>query len=390
MSLRRETVSAILGLGAWLFLVAAAPGLAQSPERGRGLLEVFVAEGCPHCAAAKVWLRELRGTRPDLTIAIYEVTQDTVARQRLLRLADEHGRDRVAVPTFLVGDSLLVGWQDAATTGRTLLTLLPAGAETPPVAAATPSAGSEVVLPVFGAVSAGRLGLPLFTIAVGLVDGFNPCAMWALLLILGILVRLEDRRRMLAIAGTFVAVAGAVYFVFLAAWLEFFLLVGFSRVVQLVLGGTALVIGALNLKDAVAFGRGPSLSVPESLKPGIYARIRQVLTAPTLPLALVAVAVLSFAVNLVEVICTAGLPAVYTHVLGSMDLARPAYYGYLLLYVAAYIFDDSVMLAIATITLTRTRMQERAGRWLKLVSGVVMLALGLLLIFRPSWLVAVG
>jgi arginine exporter protein ArgO len=247
-----------------------------------------------------------------------------------------------------------------------------------------------VQAPLIGTLSVRRLGLPLFTIALGLIDGFNPCAMWALLLILGILVRLRDRRRMVAIAGTFVAVGGAMYFVFLGAWLEFFLLVGFSRGVQLMLGIVALAVGALNLKDAVAFKRGPSLGVPEALKPGIYAHIRRVLAAPTLPLALLAVALLSLAVNLVELLCTAGLPAVYTHVLGTQDLPRAAYYGYLLLYVAAYVLDDSLMLALVTITLTRTRLQERAGRWLKLVSGAVMAALGLLLILKPAWVTALN
>jgi 2,3-bisphosphoglycerate-dependent phosphoglycerate mutase len=92
-------------------------------------------------------------------------------------------------------------------------------------------------------------------------------------------------------------------------------------------------------------------------------------------------------VNLVELLCTAGLPAVYTHVLGSYDLTRPVYYGYLLLYVVAYVLDDSLVLALATVTLTGGRLQQRAGRWLKLVSGLVMAGLGVVLLLRPAWLV---
>jgi hypothetical protein len=152
------------------------------------------------------------------------------------------------------------------------------------------------------------------------------------------------------------------------------------------LGLTALAVGALNLKDVVAFRRGPTLGIPEAAKPGIYARVRRVIGAPTLPLALVAVALLSVVVNVVELLCTAGLPAVYTHVLGTYHLDRPAYYGYLLLYVGAYVLDDGLMLALATVTLSRSRLQERAGRWLKLVSGGTMLALGLVLLLRPEWL----
>jgi glutaredoxin len=375
----------LLGVVPGLTMLAAAPGDAWAVEPDSIAIEVFVAEGCPHCASAMRWLEQVSAERPELAITVQVVTRDSVARYRLIRLARERGVAAVGVPAFLIRERLIIGWQDEATTGGELLSLLApeAGPSVSPPAGAGPPV--EVQAPLIGTLSVRRLGLPLFTIALGLIDGFNPCAMWALLLILGILVRLRDRRKMVAIAGTFVAVGGAMYFVFLGAWLEFFLLVGFSRGVQLMLGIAALAVGAVNLKDVVAFRRGPSLGIPEALKPGIYAHIRRVLAAPTLPLALLAVALLSLAVNLVELLCTAGLPAVYTQVLGTQDLSRAAYYSYLLLYVAAYVLDDSLMLALVTITLTRTRLQERAGRWLKLVSGAVMGALGLLLILKPAW-----
>jgi hypothetical protein len=320
----------------------------------------------------------VRSELRDVEIVIHVVNRDQAANDRLVALAREHGLGAVGVPVFLIGDRLLVGWQGPDVTGAEILAALDAAAARPPPAG--------VRVPVLGTISAGRLGLPLFTIALGLVDGFNPCAMWALLLILAILLRLHDRRRMLAIGATFIAVGGLLYFLFLSAWLEFFLLVGFSRALQVGLGLVALAIGGLNLKDVVAFRRGPSLAIPERAKPGIYARIRQVLSAPTLPLALLAVALLSAAVNLVELLCTAGLPAVYTHVLGTYELDRSAYYGYLLLYVAAYVFDDSLMLAVATVTLSASRLQERAGRALKLISGIAMVGLGLILLLWPGWL----
>lgn len=359
----------------------------QEVASGQPALEIFVLDTCPHCAAALMWLEGVRAERPDLDMRLHVVNRDPVARERLVALARERGLTAVGVPAFLIGERLLIGWQGAEVTGAQLLAALPPPpARQPPATASRAPPTDAVSAPLLGTISAGRLGLPLFTVALGLIDGFNPCAMWALLLILAILLRLRDRRRMLVIGGTFIAVGGLLYFAFLAAWLEFFLLVGFSRVLQVGLGLVALAIGAVNLKDVVAYGRGLTLGIPQAAKPGIYARIRQVLTAPTLSIALVAVALLSAVVNLVEVLCTAGLPAVYTHVLGTYDLSRPAYYGYLLLYVGAYVLDDGLMLALATITLTGSRLQERAGRWLKLVSGATMLALGLVLLLRPEWL----
>lgn len=367
--------------------IAGGSAAGQGPS-GQPDLEVFVLDGCPHCEAALEWLEGVRAGRADLDIVVHVVNRDRAARDRLIALASARGIAPVGVPAFLMGDRLLTGWQDGETTGAAILAAMPppSAGTAPPAPDAPGPPADEVTAPLVGTLSARSLGLPLFTVALGLLDGFNPCAMWALLLILAVLLRLRDRSRMLAIGGTFIAVGGLLYFAFLAAWLELFLLVGFSRPLQAGLGLVALAIGGLNLKDVVAFRRGPSLGIPDAAKPGIYARVRRVLTAPTLPLALAAVALLSMVVNMVELLCTAGLPALYTHVLGSYELGRPAYYGYLLLYVAAYMLDDGLVLALATVTLRGSRLQERAGRWLKLVSGVIMVALGLALLLRPGWL----
>lgn len=117
---------------------------------------------------------------------------------------------------------------------------------------------------------------------VGLLDGFNPCAMWVLLFLLAMLVNLKSRSRMALIAGTFVLVSGIVYFAFMAAWLTVFMLIGISQPVRILLALASLLVGAINLKDFFAFGRGPSLSIPESAKPGIYKRMRGVLHAGNL------------------------------------------------------------------------------------------------------------
>lgn len=100
--------------------------------------------------------------------------------------------------------------------------------------------------------------------------------------------------------------------------------------------------------------------------------------------------VLAALVNVVELLCTAGLPAVYTSVLASFELSAAARYGDLLLYSVAYMLDDGVMVAIAVVTLSRRRLQEREGSWLKLASGALMLLLGLVMLLRPQWLAALS
>lgn len=357
-----------------LVLVSAAHTAEPAPE-----LHVFVRAGCPHCEAAKGFLSELGRERPDLRISFHDVAQNSSARDRLIALAEERGIARVGVPAFLVGSELVIGFQSANTTGRDIRAMLDR--------LTAPSSRDGITTAWFGELQVTELGLPLFTIVVGLLDGFNPCAMWVLLFLLSLLVNFHDRAKMALIAGTFVAVSGLLYFAFMAAWLNVFLFIGASRAGQAALGCIALLAGAVNVKDFFAWRRGISLSIADSAKPGLYDRMRKILQAENLAGALAGVVVLAGLVNIVELVCTAGFPALYTQILALQQLPVWKYYAYLALYNAAYIFDDALMVASAVVTLSHTKLQERAGRWLKLVSGLVMVGLGALLLFRPAWLV---
>ena len=342
-----------------------------------GTLQVFVREGCPHCVAAEEFLAGLARQEPELRVLYRAVDRDEAARDELVERTRRAGLWPPGVPTFAIEDRVLVGFEDASRSGPALLAFLEE--------AASPIAG--VNLPWIGRVDAERLGLPLFTLAIGLLDGFNPCAVWVLLFLLSLLVRLKDRGRMALVAGTFVLASGLVYYAFLAAWLNIFLAVGMSEPVRLGLATLAIAIGTVNVKDFFAFHRGFSLSIPESAKPGLYARTRRVLRAEALPASLLAVAALAVVVNFVELLCTAGFPAMYTAVLAQHHLTPAAHYAYLALYIAGYVADDTLMVATAVMALSSRKLSEAGGRWLKLLSGAVMLALGVVMLLRPEWLV---
>jgi hypothetical protein len=210
--------------------------------------------------------------------------------------------------------------------------------------------------------------------------------MWVLLFMLSLLVGLANRPKMLLIAGTFVAVEGIAYFAFMAAWLNMFLLIGLSRITELILGSIAGLAGVISIKDFWAFQRGISLSIPDAAKPGLYARRRRIIQAENILAALIGTVMLALLVQAVELLCTAGLPALYTRILTMQQLDRWVYYGYLALYNVAYMLDDVLVLAIGVITMSHYRLQEREGRWLKLISGTVMVGLSVVMIMKPKWL----
>lgn len=244
----------------------------------------------------------------------------------------------------------------------------------------------SIAIPWLGELRVADVGLPFFTLLVGLVDGFNPCAMWILVFLLSVLVNIPDRRKIIAIAGTFVLVSGLAYFAFMAAWLNLFVLIGIARPVQILLACMALFIGVINVKDFFAFKKGISFSIPESQKPGLVKRVRSIVTAKYLTVAIAGAVSLAVVVNLVELLCTAGLPALYTQILTMHAMPWWKNYLYLALYIVAYMFDDAMLLTVAVVTLSHHKLQENEGRWLKLVSGVVILLLGLVMLFRPDWL----
>jgi glutaredoxin len=363
----------------WLPASAQTPGT-PADTSAQAELHVFVREGCPHCASAKAFLaalgpEDLRG----VVVVLRDVGQDEQARSDLERISRAVGAWPPGVPTFLFKDTVLVGFDDSGHTGRALLQLIQQDG-------ARPAVRDQVETQLFGPLNVNRLGLPLFTLALGLLDGFNPCATWVLLFLLSLLVRLQDRRRMALVAGTFVLASGAVYYAFMAAWLNFFLVLGLSNALRVSLGTVALLIGLFNVKDFFAFGRGPSFSIPDSAKPGLYDRMRRVIAAPTLGLAMISVITLAVLVNFVELLCTAGFPAIYTAVLTQHEPTAVARYAYLGLYILGYMADDALMVGLAVTALSRRKLSERAGRVLKLLAGSVMLLLGLVLLLRPGWL----
>jgi hypothetical protein len=362
-------------------------------------LEIFVRDGCPYCAQAKRFLEKLQAEQPGMVVTIRDIWRDPEALARLEKLVASTPGAGSGVPAIHVHGYLIIGYGGDETTGvliRQLVAGPPAaggdGAVDPghqadghsPLTEAAEPQG-VVDLPWFGKrVRLEDVGLPLFTIAIGLLDGFNPCSMWVLILMISMLASVGDRRRMVAIAGTFVLVQGIAYFVFMAAWLNLFLVIGLSRASEMVLGVIALVAGAINMKDFVAFGRGVSLSIPASAKPGIYQRIRRLMNEQSLAMAIGGTIVLGMLVQVVELVCTSGLPALYTRILTLRQLDPWAYYGYLLLYNIMYMVDDVMVLTIGVVTLSQHRLQEKEGRALKLVSGLVMVGLGLYLLAPMS------
>lgn len=348
---------------------------AEGDGAPRGTLLFFWGVGCPHCEQAKPVVAQLAKEYPSLTVESIEVRQNPKGRERFLAEVERLEMGAPGIPTFVHGDAYLVGFAPGESEAA-LRRLIAGDAH---------ARHTVIDLPLFGELDTRAVPLPAFTVAIGLVDGINPCAMWVLLVLLGILMHVREQKRLLLFGGIFVLMSGVVYFLFMTVWTGLFHLVGLSRPITIALGVVVLVMGLINLKELVWFKKGVSLTISDRAKPKLYKRMRGIARAASLPAAIAGIVTLAFFVNLIELGCTLGLPAIYTRILSLREeLGYGARYGYLALYNLAYVVPLAVIVIVYALTFRRITLGERGAKVLKGVSGILLVLFGLLFIAAPN------
>jgi thiol-disulfide isomerase/thioredoxin len=367
-----------------------APLAAGSETAGQGKLIIlfFWGEGCPHCAAAKPFLKGLEKKYPQLEIRSYEVLGNENNLRILEETAKSRGADVRGVPAFFINSKVFEGFNDNISRDieAAVREGLGIGRE--------PSGGTggirktrddaQLTVPLFGKTAVHALPLPAFTVVIAAFDSFNPCAFFVLFTLLSLLAHAHSRKRMLLIGGVFVFFSGCFYFIFMATWLNLFFIVGHLAAVTWVAGILALAIALINLKDFFFYKKGISLTISDASKPKLYERMRGLVRADSFTAALAGSIVLSIAANSYELLCTAGFPMVYTRVLTLNSLSPAGYYAYLALYNIIYVIPLAAIVVFFLLTMGSRKLTERQGRILKLVSGLMMLGLAIVLIVDPS------
>jgi len=394
----------IIMLAAGLFL-AGQPLLAQGQESAN--LYLFYNRNCPHCQNEKVFLKKLEASYGQkLTVQQFEVGVKETDKELLKAVQDIYQFELTGVPLTIIGDQLITGYLNDETTGEQIKQYLEQCLEAgcsdklgeylknrpaeksaaPKPAELNPSLPKAVKLPFLGQIETKDLSLPVLTIVIAAFDGFNPCAMWVLVFLIGLLLGLPNRKRRWLLGLVFLAASGAVYFIFMAAWLKLFLFIGFIAIIRIIIGLVALFSGGYNLREYWLKRTDYCKVTTNESRRRIFDRLKAITQKQSLWWALLGIILLAFSVNLVELICSIGLPAVYTQILSLSNLAAWQYYGYLLLYILIFMLDDIIVFTIAMITLEVTGLSGKYSRFSYLVGGLVMLLVGLLLIFKPNWL----
>ncbi|HLD28455.1 MAG TPA: hypothetical protein VJB67_02485 [Patescibacteria group bacterium] len=387
-----------LALGIYLFVTfLILPAKAQArPE-----VYFFFSPTCHVCAEEKIFLDQLAGEFPDLIINRFDLTRPV--NFGLLR----EYYQRYEVPADKQGSTPATFIDLGSENGRYFIGYGPSLdsviKEYILTAGQTDNDGSKPFIPVerkfslpfIGEVDISGFSPLMLSVAVGVLDGFNACAMVALGFLLAVLVSSGMRRKVFIVGGVFILVSGAVYYLFISAWLNLFLFLGYLQIITTVISIIIILFALFLLKDYISGVVCKICDVPAG-KEGFFTRAQRKLfiymsrlttIKMSLPLMLLGVALVAIGINTVELFCSFGFPLAYTKILTSYDLSPWSHYFYILVYVIFYMIDDFIIFMIAVATLRITKVSDKYLKAVSLISGIVLLILGILMLFRPDLLV---
>lgn len=423
------TLLIVVGVFGWIY-----PARAQAPTPGRPVyIYLFWGDGCPHCAKAKVFFENLVTRYPEVIIRDFEVYYNSDNQQLFLSMMQKYGVEQSYVPTIFIGHFYLQGYSEAAdpeiekavayclengcadpregipgfpaASATPIETLPPLSESDPPVLTATPTrvpgettmepadltqtGGQDHVLeiPLIGKVDLDLQSITLSTVLIAFVDGFNPCSMWVLSMLMALTLHTGSRKKVLLIGLVFLSVTALIYALFIAGLFSVLKIASFLGWIQVLVALVALFFGLVNIKDYFCYKEGISFTIAEDKKSGIFKRMRAVMDAGWSFWGLVgATIVLAAGVSMVEFSCTAGFPVLWVNLLNAQNISGMAFVYLLLLYMVVYQLDISAVFLSAVVSLRASRLEEKHGRILKLAGGMLMIALSILMLIDPSLL----
>jgi glutaredoxin len=345
----------------------------------------FYLPGCPHCEAQEAFNEKLESEYPSINITRHDAT--TLEGSALLSkmLAELGIEEEPEFPITIITISenqgwVSGGWESEETTGQAIEEALQKclAGNCPPSPGEKPR--DTIVLPFIGEIVLSDYSLPALAIILGLVDGFNPCAMWVLVYLISIVATLRDRKRIWLICGSFVLASGILYFLFMTIWLNFFLFIGYVKVVTIVIALVALGGGALQIREVIKTKGAIVCEVTdEESRKKTMTKVQEIVSSPLTWGILAGIIALAFTVNAVEFFCSAAIPTVFTQVLSLSHLSTFQYYGYILLYDVFFMLDDTIIFGTAAFALT-SNLGERYAKYSRPVGATILIILGVLLL----------
>lgn len=375
---------------------------------------LFYSDSCPHCAAEKELLDEIEEDYDNVRIYKYEVSKNDDNLDLMLNVAELMDTKVTGVPFTVIADKVYKGFSYDNSKTKFLGTIeyysehgykdivgeYMGDIELPSYDVVEDNStndkefdeyinnyGNHTISFLGFKIETKNLALPLVSVLIGLVDGFNPCAMWVLLFLISMLIGMKDKKRMWSLGIAFLVTSALIYLLFMIAWLNVATFLISVNWIRLLLGLVALGGGCINLYGYFKNRKSSGCSVVDDKKRNkIFDRIKKFTHEKNFFLAIIGVIVLAVSVNIVELACSAGLPVMFIEILSMNNLSIIEEIIYIGLYMLFFLIDDLVIFFIAMITMQLTGFSTKYGKLSKIIGGILLLLIGLLLIFKPEWL----
>ena len=390
------------------------PTTAVNPaaEQNKVVIVMFWGDGCPHCAAAKEMFSQLAEKDDRIELRFYEVWYDEGNQVLFKKMAKAYGFEPRGVPTIFIGNQYWEGFSDqiekeilsainscletgCPVAGAGILPgieVLPTPSPIQPTETAKPEAVNNpekkenyIDIPLLGTINLSEHSLFFSTLIISFIDGFNPCSIWVLTMLLAITLHTGSRKKVFLIGFIFLTVTAVIYALFIAGLFTVFTMVSFIEWIQVLVALVALFFALVNIKDYFFYKEGVSFTISDQQKPGIFQRIRRLMDASQSIWGLIGgTVVLAAGVSLVEFSCTAGFPVLWTNLLVSQKVTAITFILLLLVYLVIYQLDELGIFLVAVFSMRASKIEEKHGRILKLIGGVLMLSLAIVMIVKPS------
>ncbi|MFW5962030.1 MAG: thioredoxin [bacterium] len=340
-------------------------------------LYFFWGEGCPYCEEAKPELEILEEEYPQIKIKQYEVYRDVVGREKFIEISNKINKTPSSVPTFVLNENIWTGYSKKQG-------LKDIRAEIDVLLKETRKETQETInIPILGDISQRDAPIILTTLIIAFVDGFNPCSLWVLTFLLGLVIRSGSRKKMLIVGITFIATTSLTYGLFILGVFNILTLSQHIFTIRVAIALFAIFFALINIKDYFYFKKGLSFTIPDKFKPTIFKKMRKITNVKKSNISLiVSTFIMALGVTLMELPCTAGFPVQWSNIIIAQDVTKLMFYSLFALYLLIYFLDELFIFITATITLNISKTTEKQGRKLKLIGGMIMLFLGLTLIFN--------
>ena len=340
-------------------------------------LYLFYSESCPHCHDEIEYLKTIKEKyKEQLNIYKYEVTKNKDNSKILESVKKVYGVNNQYVPFTVIGEDYIVGFSESTETSiESIIDNY-----------INDTNDKKFDIPLIGKITGKDASLTLIATILGFIDGFNPCAMWILLLLINMTISIKNRKKMLLIGLTFILTGGLIYFLSMLG-IGIILDLTMISTIRNLIAIFAITLGIYNLYTYYKTRKVTGCHVVKKEKrKTIITKINHIINKNNVLLIILGTIILASSVNLVELACSLGFPTIFLELLTINNITGITKILYLLLYILFYIIDDLIVFFIALFTLKTTGISTKYNKYVNLIGGLLMILMGLLLIFKPEWI----